>query len=222
MIGFSSVLDRARELEDEEEPARNREAGVVKWWNRDKGFGFVTTDGGGDVFCHVSELKTVGRSELETGERVSFTRQQSPHTGREQAAEVQLIEPPEIEGDEDAPWRNRRSAASNAKRAEWIEQSRPVTASRPRLPTDGPLAWAVLDTATLRAPEPAAEGAWQGYLRARERAGDNHPAVVKLDLAWGERSQAAGTPEKWAKLAEWFDAWAQIGAAERRSAPEKR
>ena len=144
--------------------------GVVKWWNRDKGYGFVTTDGGGDVFCHVSELKTVGRSELETGERVSFTRQQSPHTGREQAAEVRLIEPPEIEGDEDAPRRNRRSAASNAKRAEWIEQSRPVTASRPRLPTDGPLAWAVLDTATLRAPEPAAEGAWQAYLRARERA----------------------------------------------------
>ena len=207
MTGSSSVLDRARELENEEEPARNREVGAVKNWNPQKGFGFARLPSGIDVFIHVSALRSASVAGLEAGQRISFLLRPALNGMRDEAIDVRLLdaEPPEPEGaDEEAEARrNRRSAVSNARRPEWIEQTRPATAPRPRLPTDGPLVIGI-DPATLRAPEPAAAGAWAAYLAARERAGDNHPAVVRLDIAWGSQSQAAASPERWAELAAFF------------------
>jgi CspA family cold shock protein len=51
--------------------------GVVKWFNADKGFGFITPDGGGDdVFVHQSEIQMDGYRDLEEGQRVEFETKQ--------------------------------------------------------------------------------------------------------------------------------------------------
>ncbi len=46
--------------------------GTVKWFNAEKGFGFITTDEGNDVFAHFSQINKDGFKTLEEGEKVSF------------------------------------------------------------------------------------------------------------------------------------------------------
>lgn len=47
--------------------------GVVKWFNAEKGFGFITPDDGGkDVFVHYSEIQSSGFRTLEENQRVQF------------------------------------------------------------------------------------------------------------------------------------------------------
>ncbi|BCK56641.1 MULTISPECIES: cold-shock protein [Nocardia] len=47
--------------------------GSVKWFNGEKGFGFIAQDGGGpDVFVHYSEISGSGFKSLEEGQRVEF------------------------------------------------------------------------------------------------------------------------------------------------------
>jgi cold shock protein len=47
--------------------------GTVKWFNADKGFGFITPDGGGpDVFVHHSAIQANGFRELQENQRVEF------------------------------------------------------------------------------------------------------------------------------------------------------
>jgi CspA family cold shock protein len=47
--------------------------GTVKWFNSEKGFGFIEQDGGGpDVFAHYSNIAAQGFRELQEGQKVSF------------------------------------------------------------------------------------------------------------------------------------------------------
>ncbi len=48
-------------------------SGTVKWFNAEKGFGFIEQDGGGaDVFAHYSNIATSGFRELQEGQKVTF------------------------------------------------------------------------------------------------------------------------------------------------------
>ena len=60
--------------------------GKVKWFNAEKGYGFITTDEGKDVFVHYSAIQTEGVKTLDDGEAVSFEVVQSDRG--EQAANV--------------------------------------------------------------------------------------------------------------------------------------
>ncbi len=46
--------------------------GTVKWFNDEKGFGFIEQDNGPDVFAHFSQIKAEGFKSLAEGDRVSF------------------------------------------------------------------------------------------------------------------------------------------------------
>lgn len=51
--------------------------GTVKWFNADKGYGFITPEGGGDdLFVHFSAIQMTGYKSLDEGQRVSFTETQ--------------------------------------------------------------------------------------------------------------------------------------------------
>jgi CspA family cold shock protein len=51
--------------------------GTVKWFNADKGYGFIEVDGGRDVFVHYSAIVADGYRSLEQGQRVEFEVTQS-------------------------------------------------------------------------------------------------------------------------------------------------
>lgn len=46
--------------------------GKVKWFNSEKGFGFITTENGEDLFVHFSQIQKDGYKTLEEGEAVTF------------------------------------------------------------------------------------------------------------------------------------------------------
>ena len=54
-------------------------SGTVKWFNGEKGFGFITQDdGGADVFAHFSAIASTGFRSLEENQRVEFEITQGP------------------------------------------------------------------------------------------------------------------------------------------------
>jgi CspA family cold shock protein len=64
--------------------------GSVKWFNADKGYGFISVDGGGpDVFVHFSSIEGAGYRSLDEGQRVSFDIEQGQKGP--QAAHVRVI-----------------------------------------------------------------------------------------------------------------------------------
>ena len=46
--------------------------GTVKWFNNEKGFGFISVEGGDDVFAHFTAIQGEGYRSLEEGQKVSF------------------------------------------------------------------------------------------------------------------------------------------------------
>ncbi len=52
--------------------------GTVKWFNSEKGFGFIVSEEGQDVFVHFSAIQVEGYKTLEEGQSVEFEIEQSP------------------------------------------------------------------------------------------------------------------------------------------------
>jgi len=65
--------------------------GKVKWFSNQKGYGFITAEGGKDVFVHYSAVKGDGYKTLQEGQDVEFEITQGPKG--EQATNVTLIQP---------------------------------------------------------------------------------------------------------------------------------
>ena len=66
-----------------------RIVGTVKWFNGTKGYGFLSQEGGADVFVHFSAIQGEGYRNLEEGQKVEFTVQQGPKGL--QAADVRVV-----------------------------------------------------------------------------------------------------------------------------------
>ena len=65
--------------------------GKVKWFSNQKGYGFITQDGGKDVFCHFSGIVSEGYKSLNEGDAVEF--EITEGTKDEQAVNVSIINP---------------------------------------------------------------------------------------------------------------------------------
>jgi len=64
--------------------------GTVKWFNGQKGFGFIQPDdGGNDVFVHISAVERAGMSGLNEGQKVSFELEQDRKSGKMSAGQLQ-------------------------------------------------------------------------------------------------------------------------------------
>ncbi|HMQ51582.1 MAG TPA: cold-shock protein [Anaerolineae bacterium] len=55
-----------------------RVIGIVKWFNANKGYGFIEQQGGEDVFVHYSALQSEGYRSLDEGQRVEFSLERGP------------------------------------------------------------------------------------------------------------------------------------------------
>ena len=65
--------------------------GKVKWFNGQKGFGFIAPDdGGNDVFVHISAVERAGLSHLNEGQKVSFDLKTDPKRGKSSAENLKL------------------------------------------------------------------------------------------------------------------------------------
>ncbi len=66
--------------------------GTVKWFNAQKGYGFIQPENGGaDVFVHISAVERAGLSTLNDGQKLSFELQQDPRKGKSSAVDLKLI-----------------------------------------------------------------------------------------------------------------------------------
>jgi cold shock protein len=64
--------------------------GTVKWFNTQKGFGFIQPDdGGNDVFVHISAVERAGLQDLREGQKVSFEIKPDRRTGKTSADNLQ-------------------------------------------------------------------------------------------------------------------------------------
>ena len=64
--------------------------GTVKWFNSQKGFGFIQPDGGAaDVFVHISAVERAGLSGLHEGQKIGFELERDPKSGKMSAGSLQ-------------------------------------------------------------------------------------------------------------------------------------
>ena len=65
-------------------------SGVVKWFNGQKGFGFIQPDdGGNDVFVHISAVERAGLRSLNEGQKVSYELERDNKSGKMSAGQLQ-------------------------------------------------------------------------------------------------------------------------------------
>jgi len=66
------------------------QTGVVKWFNSQKGFGFIQPDDGGkDVFVHISAVERAGLAGLNEGQKLGFELERDARTGKTSATQLQ-------------------------------------------------------------------------------------------------------------------------------------
>jgi cold shock protein len=66
--------------------------GTVKWFNGQKGFGFIEPDDGGkDVFVHISAVQRAGMTGLQEGQRLSYELTQDKRSGKSSADQLRTI-----------------------------------------------------------------------------------------------------------------------------------
>jgi cold shock protein len=66
--------------------------GTVKWFDPQKGYGFIQPDGGAkDVFVHISAVERAGLRELREGQKVSYELTEDRRTGKSSADQLQEI-----------------------------------------------------------------------------------------------------------------------------------
>ena len=65
--------------------------GTVKWYNAQKGFGFIEPqDGGKDIFVHASALERAGITDLREGQKLNFEEQADQRSGKTSAGALEL------------------------------------------------------------------------------------------------------------------------------------
>jgi len=66
--------------------------GIVKFYNTQKGFGFIQPDGGEkDVFVHATALERAGISTLQEGQKVKFDTKNDPRSGKLAVGSIELV-----------------------------------------------------------------------------------------------------------------------------------
>ena len=66
--------------------------GTVKWYNSEKGYGFIQPDDGGkDAFVHVSAVERAGMNDLREGQKISFELTQDGRSGKSSADRLQAV-----------------------------------------------------------------------------------------------------------------------------------
>ena len=66
--------------------------GTVKWYNSQKGFGFIQPDDGGkDAFVHVTAIERAGMSDLREGQKISFELVADTRSGKMSAERLQAV-----------------------------------------------------------------------------------------------------------------------------------
>ena len=66
--------------------------GTVKWFNAQKGFGFIQPEGGGpDVFVHISAVERAGMRSLQEGQKISYDEQRDAKRGKSSAENLKAV-----------------------------------------------------------------------------------------------------------------------------------
>jgi len=66
--------------------------GTVKWFNAQKGFGFIQPEGGGpDVFVHISAVERAGMASLREGQKISYEVQTDAKRGKSSAENLKAV-----------------------------------------------------------------------------------------------------------------------------------
>jgi len=67
--------------------------GTVKWFNNDKGYGFIVPDeGGADIFVHISAVERAGLRSLNEGQKLSYELQENTKNGKTSAGDLKVAE----------------------------------------------------------------------------------------------------------------------------------